>query len=78
MDWKYGGKRGRHGGGADLVGFPVVGEIGGCDGGGVGNVASVHYEYVPGSYFGGDLMHCIVVGNITEKSQARGAVAAGL
>lgn len=41
-------------------------------------MAGVQDEYVPGAYFSGDLMHCLVVGDIGAEGQAGSAFAARL
>lgn len=62
----------------NLVGAPIVGEVGGCDGGRVGYVAGVQDEYIPGAHFSSDLMHRLVVSDISGEGQADGAVAVRL
>lgn len=66
------------GGRADLVGCPVVSKVGGCDRGKFGQVAGVQDKYVPGAYCNGDLMHCLVVGDVGPEGQAVDAAAARL
>ena len=41
-------------------------------------MAGVQDEYVPGAYFSGDLMHCLVVGDVGPEGQAGDAAAARL
>lgn len=61
-------------GDAYLISCPVVGETGRCDRGGVWEVTGVQDEYVPGTDFSGNMVHCLVVDDIGAEIQTANAV----